>query len=141
MVAEAAPAPAAAPGVPLAVVEGRAEDLAAEVGSFGLVTIGRALHWKWIGAVQLAALPPALSRQAAASCTLRIAGEATRGARPTSASCRGLVQAPRSTAHGEPRACGVDGTRCNRVAEIIVDHSHETMAVEALVSMWSLTRS
>jgi ubiquinone/menaquinone biosynthesis C-methylase UbiE len=41
----AAKAAAARAGEPLALIEGRAEDLAGDIGAFDVVTIGRALHW------------------------------------------------------------------------------------------------
>jgi len=41
----AARAAAARAGADVAFVEGRAEDLPADIGSFDVVTIGRALHW------------------------------------------------------------------------------------------------
>jgi SAM-dependent methyltransferase len=41
----AARAAAARAGIDVSFIEGKAEDLAAEIGSFDVVTIGRALHW------------------------------------------------------------------------------------------------
>ncbi len=53
----AAHAAAARAGVDVTFIEGKAEDLPADIGSFDLVTIGRALHW-----MDHKALGPALAR-------------------------------------------------------------------------------
>jgi SAM-dependent methyltransferase len=53
----AARAAAARAGTEIIFIEGRAEDLPAEIGSFDVVTIGRALHW-----MDHAALGPVFAR-------------------------------------------------------------------------------
>src|SRR5690242_11860548 len=53
----AARAAAARAGVDVTFVEGKAEDLPADIGSFDLITIGRALHW-----MDHKALGPVLAR-------------------------------------------------------------------------------
>ncbi|MBV8921554.1 class I SAM-dependent methyltransferase [Bradyrhizobium sp.] len=63
----AARAAAARQGQALTLIEGRAEDLGAEIGRFDLVTIGRALHW-----MDEAALGPLFRRLAAADGVIAV---------------------------------------------------------------------
>lgn len=53
----AAKAAAARAGIAFTLIEGRAEDLAQDIGGFDVVTIGRALHW-----MEQSALGPLLDR-------------------------------------------------------------------------------
>jgi ubiquinone/menaquinone biosynthesis C-methylase UbiE len=138
MVAEARSAGAAA-NIPFPVLEGRAEDLAADMGTFDLVTIGRALHW--------------MNREAALAAFDRILAPAGRILICGSSSVAGDANPWRVAYDAVLRSWGdgregrhrrlhehfFDETRFHRIAEIKVSHSQATTP-QALVER-ALTRS
>jgi SAM-dependent methyltransferase len=135
MIAEARRAASFA-GVPLSIIEGRAEDLAADLGRFDLVTIGRALHW-----MDRAATLAALDRILAPGGRILICGS-TSEANPWRETYQAVLRSwseSRGDGHRRIHEHWFDGTRFERVAEIAVSHTHE-ITPEALFER-ALTRS
>ncbi len=137
MVAEARRAASLA-GVPVTIVEGRAEDLSREVGAFDLITIGRALHW-----MDRQATLAALDRILAPGGRILICGSsAASGTNPWRETYETVLRSwsePRDGSHRRIHEHWFDGTLFQRIAEIAVSHSHE-VTPEALVER-ALTRS
>jgi SAM-dependent methyltransferase len=121
------------------IIEGRAEDVAADLGRFDLVTIGRALHW-----MDREATLAAFDRILAPEARILICGSSSvRGeSNPWRAAYDSVLRSwgdPRDGAHRWIYENWFDGTRFMRIAEIKVTHSQETTP-EALFER-ALTRS
>ena len=136
MVAEARRAAALA-GVPLAIIEGRAEDLGADVGSFDLVTIGRALHW-----MDRPATLAALDRIVAPGGRILICGSTSGADNPWRETYQTVLRSwseSRGDNHRRIHEHWFDDTRFQRVGEIAVSHM-QGITPEALFER-ALTRS
>lgn len=130
---------AAAAKINLPVIEGRAEDLPADVGSFHVITIGRALHW--------------LDREATLAAIDRILAPGGRILICGSTTVPGQANPWRSAYDATLRLWGesrdpsyrrlyehwFDSSRFEKTAEISVGHSQD-ITPEALVER-ALTRS
>jgi ubiquinone/menaquinone biosynthesis C-methylase UbiE len=123
----------------LPVIEGRAEDLPADLGPFDLMTIGRALHW-----MDRKATLDAFDRLLAPAGRILICGSrAVPGdANPWRAAFDGVMRAwgdGRDRGHRRVYEHWFDGTRFGRMAEIKIDH-RQAITPEDLVER-ALTRS
>lgn len=121
------------------IIEGRAEDLAADLGPFDLATIGRALHW-----MDREATLAALDRILAGDGRILICGASSVAgeANPWRAAYDAVLRSwgdARDGGHRRIYEHWFDGTRFTRIAEIKVTHSQETTP-EALFER-ALTRS
>lgn len=136
MVAEATRAAVEA-GVTFPIILGRAEEVGADLGTFDLVTIGRALHW-----MEREPTLAALDRLLAPGGRILVCGSRMSDANPWR---EGFERVTRAwSGGGEPHHRRVhehffDGTRYAKVMDIEVSHRHE-IDVEALVER-ALTRS
>ena len=124
---------------PFPIVEGRAEDVAAELGPFDLVTIGRALHW-----IDREATLAAFDRILAPGAHILICGSGSVAgeSNPWRAAYDAVLRSwgdPRDGAHRRIYEDWFDGTRFTRIADIKVTHIQETTP-EALFER-ALTRS
>jgi ubiquinone/menaquinone biosynthesis C-methylase UbiE len=136
MVAEARKAAEQA-RVTFPVLQGRAEDLGADVGLFDVVTIGRALHW-----MEREPTLAALERISAPGAHILICGSSSSKANPWRAAYDAVVHAwsgRRSEEHRRVHEHFFDGSRFARMADIRVEHTQDITA-EALFER-SLTRS
>jgi ubiquinone/menaquinone biosynthesis C-methylase UbiE len=138
MVAEARRA-AAESNVPFPIIEGRAEDLAADLGPFDLATIGRALHWmdreETLAAFDRILAPHGRIVICGSS---GLAGEANPWREAYDSVLRSWGDG-RGGRHRRLHEHWFDGTRFARVAEIKVSHSQE-ITPDALFER-ALTRS
>ena len=136
MLAEAARTAAAA-GLTFPLALGRAEDVGADLGTFDLVTIGRALHW-----MEREPTLAALDRMLAPGGCILICGSRMSEANPWRGAFERVTRA--WSGGGEPHHRRVheqffEGARYARVDEIEVAH-RQPIDVEALVER-ALTRS
>jgi ubiquinone/menaquinone biosynthesis C-methylase UbiE len=138
MVAEARHA-AAASQIDFPVINGRAENVAAELGPFDLVTIGRALHW-----MDREATLATFDRILAPEGRILICGSSSAGAdinpwRPVYEAVLRSWGEHRDGRHRQLYEHWFDGTRFNLVEEIRTTYSHE-ITLRALFER-ALTRS
>jgi SAM-dependent methyltransferase len=138
MAAEARRAAATAK-VGLVVIEGRAEDLNADVGRFELVTIGRALHW-----MEREATLATFDRILAPGGRIVICGSRAAGAEVNpwrsayDAALRSVGEAG-VVDHRQVYQHWFDDSRFTKIGEVKVSHQHN-ITPEALVER-ALTRS
>jgi ubiquinone/menaquinone biosynthesis C-methylase UbiE len=117
---------AARRAVDLALIEGRAETLPEDIGSFDVVTIGRALHW-----MDRDAMAALLQRIVAPKGSILVcASVSTKDGRnpwlDTYNEARRFWSTPGATLrHGELLSAVVNGTRFNLRDKIAVETTHE----------------
>jgi ubiquinone/menaquinone biosynthesis C-methylase UbiE len=119
------------------VLNGRAEDLDADLGPFDIVTIGRALHW-----MEREPTLAALERITAPRAHILICGSSSSKANPWRAAYDAVTRAwsgGRGEEHRRVHEHFFDGSRFARMADIRVEHAQEITA-EALFAR-ALTRS
>ena len=120
------------------VIEGRAEDLAADLGPFDLITIGRALHW-----MDRSATLAAFDRVLAPAGRLLICGSSTvpeaNPWRPAFDAVMGSWGDGREGKHRRLYEHWFDGSRFAQIAEIKIAHA-QPITREDLVER-ALTRS
>lgn len=135
MIAEAERAAAEA-GVTFPIVLGRAEEVGADLGSFDLVTIGRALHW-----MEREPTLAALDRMLAPGGRILVCGSRMSEANPWRQAFQRVTRAWSGDTpdHRRIHEPFFDGTRYARTADIEVVH-RQPIDVEALVAR-ALTRS
>jgi ubiquinone/menaquinone biosynthesis C-methylase UbiE len=138
MAAEARRAAAKAE-VDLQIIEGRAEDLAVEIGRFDIVTIGRALHW-----MEREATLKVLDRILAPGGRIVICGASARAgeANPWRAAYETTLSSwgeSRLERHRQIYEHWFDGSPFAEIAEVKVSHRQD-VTPEALVER-ALTRS
>jgi cyclopropane fatty-acyl-phospholipid synthase-like methyltransferase len=137
MVAEARRSAAEAE-IAFPVIEGRAEDLAADLGPFDLITVGRALHW-----MDRSATLSAFDRLLAPAGRVLICGSTTvPDADPWRAAFDAVMRSWGDGREGKHRRLvehWFDGSRFMQVAEIKIAHA-QPITAEDLVER-ALTRS
>jgi ubiquinone/menaquinone biosynthesis C-methylase UbiE len=125
--------------IPFPIVEGRAEDVAAELGPFDLATIGRALHW-----MDRQATLAAFDRILAPAARILICGSSSIAgeANPWRVAYDAVLRSwgdPPDGLHRKIYEHWFDGARFTLIAEIRVHHTQE-ITPEALFER-ALTRS
>ena len=130
---------AAAAKVELVVIEGRAEDLNADIGRFDVVTIGRALHW-----MEREATLATFGRILAPGGRIVVCGSRAAGAEVNpwrlayDAALRSVGEAG-VVDHRQVYQHWFDDSRFKKIGEVKVSHQHN-ITPEALVER-ALTRS
>jgi ubiquinone/menaquinone biosynthesis C-methylase UbiE len=125
--------------IAFSVIEGRAEDLATDLGPFDLITVGRALHW-----MDRSETLAAFDRLLAPAGRILICGSSTvpGTVNPWRAAFDAVMRSwgdGREGKHRRPYEHWFDGSRFAQVAEIKVTHA-QPIAPEDLVER-ALTRS